>query len=206
MRQPSPVRAPQQGQRRGWCIRARRESQLAWGRDGNCRWRDGRLLHVVGGLLRVIDLGRLGFPVLLAFALVSLALVSLALVSLALVALVRPAAEEARLRFVAGALPDGSTLMSSAVGVTSLGRFEASAKASSRCRCAECRCRPPSVRSRRSLVWLHGRSSGTPPHDGDSQLLLGEELECAVTFVSTAYPKLHQRSETPRQPRPIRDR
>jgi hypothetical protein len=52
---------------------------------------------------------------------------------LALVALVRLGAGEGRLRFVAGkgALPDGSTLMFSAVVATNLGvRFEALAKPS----------------------------------------------------------------------------
>jgi hypothetical protein len=54
-------------------------------------------------------------------------------VPLALVALVRLGAGEARLRFVAGkgALPDGSTVMFSAVVATNLGvRFEALARPS----------------------------------------------------------------------------
>ena len=100
------------------------------GATGTVGGATGACCMSLGASCASLTLAALASLVLLAFALVSLALVaafsvlmSLALVSLALVALVRPAAEEARLRFVAGALPDGSTLMSSAVGVTSLGIY-----------------------------------------------------------------------------------
>src|SRR3979411_1520008 len=55
--------------------------------------------------------------------------------------------------------------------------------------CAQDYRRAPSVRSRRSLAWLGWLSCGTPPGNGESQLLLGEKLECAVTVRVNSVPK-----------------
>src|SRR6267143_2045827 len=55
--------------------------------------------------------------------------------------------------------------------------------------CAQGYRRPPSGRSRRSLAWLGGRSCGTPPRKGESQFLLGEKPECAVTVRVDSVPK-----------------